>query len=255
MTNIRAELPVSANKVLLAGPLYLQVAEHMRSRVGTGEWSPQHPLPNEGELAQAYGVSVGTMRKALETLVHQKLLVRYQGRGTFVISKSRRPESRLWPFSLNTELRDDDHCESTRVSALSLESGSATPQEAAVLLEMRGAGVERLSLYTQIGELAVSHDVLVVISESCPRLAAEWQEQPGRLPGAAIELLSQIVECKDRVLPAVASNCDAGVLRIQEGHPVLSIERHAIDDNGKVILVINRRVAVRGGARYSLRLL
>lgn len=41
-------------------------------------------IPNEIELARDFGVSVGTMRKALQTLTEQGLLVRRQGRGTFV---------------------------------------------------------------------------------------------------------------------------------------------------------------------------
>jgi len=218
-----------------------------------GEWNPDHALPNEGDLAQAYGVSVGTMRKALEKLVHQKILVRYQGRGTFVFSKTRERASCFWPLYLDTELRDDSRCEIVQVTAISLESGSATSQEASALLEPRGTGVERLSLYTQMGELADSHDVLTVTTASCPQLAAEWQESPSQLPRAILELFTLAVECKDRLLPAVASDCDASVLRIQEGSPVLSIERYAIDKNGRVILVISRRVVVRGGARYSIR--
>lgn len=65
-------------------PLYLQVRDALANRIATGEWKPSVAIPNEGDLAREFGVSAGTMRKALDLLETERLLTRRQGRGTFV---------------------------------------------------------------------------------------------------------------------------------------------------------------------------
>ena len=67
-----------------ARPLYEQVRELLFGRIQDGTWTPGMALPNEFQLADELGVSQGTVRKALGTLTADKLLVRRQGRGTFV---------------------------------------------------------------------------------------------------------------------------------------------------------------------------
>jgi GntR family transcriptional regulator len=65
-------------------PLYLQVRDALAGRIASGEWKPDTAIPNEGDLAREFGVSSGTMRKALDLLETERLLTRRQGRGTFV---------------------------------------------------------------------------------------------------------------------------------------------------------------------------
>jgi GntR family transcriptional regulator len=66
-------------------PLYLQVHDILADRIATGVWGPGSNLPNELNLAQELGVSLGTVRKALEQMEADQLIARKQGRGTFVI--------------------------------------------------------------------------------------------------------------------------------------------------------------------------
>src|SRR5512134_1810140 len=65
-------------------PLYLQVRDALASRIAMGEWKPNAAIPNETDLAREFGVSPGTMRKALDLMEGERLLTRKQGRGTFV---------------------------------------------------------------------------------------------------------------------------------------------------------------------------
>jgi GntR family transcriptional regulator len=65
-------------------PLYLQVRDALAERIAGGEWKPSTAIPNESDLAREFGVSPGTMRKALDLLEAEHLLTRRQGRGTFV---------------------------------------------------------------------------------------------------------------------------------------------------------------------------
>jgi GntR family transcriptional regulator len=69
---------------LSSRPLYLQLRDALAERIATGEWKPHSAIPNEGDLAREFGVSPGTMRKALDLLEGQHLVTRRQGRGTFV---------------------------------------------------------------------------------------------------------------------------------------------------------------------------
>ena len=65
-------------------PLYLQLRDALTERIASGKWRPNTAIPNEGELAREFGVSAGTMRKALDLMEAERLLTRRQGRGTFV---------------------------------------------------------------------------------------------------------------------------------------------------------------------------
>jgi len=65
-------------------PLYLQLRDVLAERVASGQLKPGTALPNETDLAREFGVSAGTMRKALAVLEAEHLVTRRQGRGTFV---------------------------------------------------------------------------------------------------------------------------------------------------------------------------
>jgi GntR family transcriptional regulator len=65
-------------------PLYCQVANVLVERIARGIWKPGTSIPNEVDLAREMGVSTGTMRKALNRLESNHLIVRQQGRGTYV---------------------------------------------------------------------------------------------------------------------------------------------------------------------------
>jgi GntR family transcriptional regulator len=65
-------------------PLYLQVRDALADLISRGTWKPGFQIPSEGELARDVGVSSGTVRKALELMERQGLIIRRQGRGSFV---------------------------------------------------------------------------------------------------------------------------------------------------------------------------
>ena len=69
-------------------PLYLQLRDALAERIASGEWKPSAAIPNESDLAREFGVSAGTMRKALDLMEAERLLTRRQGRGTFVNDQS-----------------------------------------------------------------------------------------------------------------------------------------------------------------------
>jgi GntR family transcriptional regulator len=66
------------------GPLYQQVHQNLKSRITAGEWTGGMAIPGDAELSRQLGVSIGTVRKALDELARQRLVVRERGRGTFI---------------------------------------------------------------------------------------------------------------------------------------------------------------------------
>lgn len=64
--------------------LHAQIADWVRGRIASGDWPEHYRLPSEPELASELGVSRGTLRRALGTLVAEGRLVQTPGRGTFV---------------------------------------------------------------------------------------------------------------------------------------------------------------------------
>lgn len=65
-------------------PLYLQIKALLEERLDAREWRPGEAIPSEIELARRFGVSQGTARKAVDALAADNLVVRRQGKGTFV---------------------------------------------------------------------------------------------------------------------------------------------------------------------------
>ena len=67
-------------------PLYRQIKDFMIRSLEAGEWGPGDAIPSEGELAARFNVSQGTVRKAIDEMASENMLVRRQGKGTFVAS-------------------------------------------------------------------------------------------------------------------------------------------------------------------------
>ena len=71
-------------------PLYEQVDARIRERLVDGQWRPGMMIPSEQQLAAEFGVSQGTVRRAIDVLVSESVLTRRQGTGTFVAQLTER---------------------------------------------------------------------------------------------------------------------------------------------------------------------
>ena len=71
-------------------PLYRQIKDLLTRSLQGGEWRPGEVIPSELELAARFKVSQGTVRKAIDALADENLLVRRQGKGTFVATHTER---------------------------------------------------------------------------------------------------------------------------------------------------------------------
>ena len=70
----------------VAVSLHAQISHSIRERIVSGQWPPIIACHPEPDLAKQLGVSRGTLRRALETLIGEGALRQVVGRGTFVIS-------------------------------------------------------------------------------------------------------------------------------------------------------------------------
>jgi GntR family transcriptional regulator len=128
-------------------PLYQQIKALILQNLKAGEWKPGEPIPSEMDLAARFRVSQGTVRKAIDELAAENLLVRRQGKGTFVATHTEHHVQyrflKLVPDSgdLNTEgpaERTIVDCKRQRAAAdvaraLSLRTGDAVLQVRRVL--------------------------------------------------------------------------------------------------------------------------
>lgn len=113
-------------------PLYLQIADDIKGKIKSGELHANSRIPTEHELSELYKVSRITIRKALELLVDEEILVRKQRIGTFVSDKK---VSR----SLNYFMGFSQSCE--------MEGNKATTQFlSAELVKARPSDVKKLRL-------------------------------------------------------------------------------------------------------------
>lgn len=81
----------------IRSPKYVQIAELLLAQIEKGRWKPGELLPSESELADALPASLGTIQKALNHLASRGIVVREQGKGTFVI-RARTPDRYLRHF-------------------------------------------------------------------------------------------------------------------------------------------------------------
>lgn len=112
------ERMVSENATDTRLPLYQRIRDDMLARIARGEWRPDEPIPTESRLTNEYGVAIGTIRKAVDTLVRDNLLYRSQGRGTFV----RRPrfDGSLFRFFRQLDASGERRVPESRVIACDL---------------------------------------------------------------------------------------------------------------------------------------
>src|SRR5436190_16058071 len=103
-------------------PLYMQIKDLLTASLEDGEWPPGAAIPSEIALAQRFRVSQGTVRKAIDALAAQSLVVRRQGKGTFV---STHTEEKVSQFRFLRIRRSDGREEHPASRLLDVRRGKA----------------------------------------------------------------------------------------------------------------------------------
>ena len=108
-------------------PLYLQIRTLLEQSLEAEEWRPGEAIASEIELAQRFGVSHGTVRKAIDALAADNLLVRRQGKGTFVATHT---EEKVSLFRFLRIRRNDGEDEYPASRLIELRRGKAAAETA-----------------------------------------------------------------------------------------------------------------------------
>lgn len=119
----------------VARPLHAQVSDLIRARIDAGVWPPHYKLRAEPELAAEFGVSRGTLRRALQTLLDEGRLARTHGRGTFVTASEPEPAIAQEMLSLSEALARQGLSVQTDVLATDV---SPPPDRVGALLDLAG---------------------------------------------------------------------------------------------------------------------
>jgi len=136
-------------------PLYLQIKALLERSLDAGEWRPGEAIPSEHELAGRFGVSQGTVRKAIGALAAGNLVIRRQGKGTFVATHTEE-QSSSFRF---LRIRRNDGVDEYPASRLVDVRRSKASAEVARLLDLEpGEGVILLRRILEYGGVPVVLD-------------------------------------------------------------------------------------------------
>ncbi len=212
-------------------PLYVQVREALMRRLGDGHWRAGAALPAEPALAAELGVSQGTARRALDDLAKANLVVRRQGKGTFVAEHTR--ERALFHFFHLVGDGGKRALPGSRV--LSVKAGPATREEARRLGLAAGVKAVRLHrLRTLDGRVAIVERIVL------PGALFDGIERLDRasLPNELYKLYEQrygvsVARAAERLKAATAGPEDAAHLGLRSGSAVLEIDRTAYALDGR----------------------
>ena len=103
------------------GPKYLRIQAELRDRISSGRWPPGHPLPAQRDLAGEFGVSIMTLRQALQLLADDGLIAARHGTGTYVAARYSYDLGHLRSFTADLAAQGAD------ISARLLDAGVTAP--------------------------------------------------------------------------------------------------------------------------------
>jgi len=202
-------------------PLYVQVREILRERISAGVWRPGDLIPNEFAIARELGVSQGTIRKALDALTADHLLVRRQGRGTYVAEST--PASMLFRF-FNFVNADGQPIE-PQSHDTKLSEGRPTREERKRLALEPNARVWRISRVRTADDQPLMLETIILPASLFSGLKAE-----PRIPNTLYDYFQKahgvtVARGDERITAACAGAKEAGALAVSEGTPLLKVDR------------------------------
>lgn len=226
-------------------PLYQQIEEDLRRRIAEGDLPPLTQLPSEVELADEFGVSRMTARRAVEELANSGLVFRRLGKGTFVASpKITHKLSTSASFTAVMDSHGIPH--QTRVLGTAIV---AAPPHVALALELppETAVIYIRRVRDVAGAPAAHHEAYV------PGRYASIREED--LEGSLTDLMRKagaaVASATDWVEATAADLEMAEILSVEEGSPLLRVEGTGFSTDGRPVRYSR---ALYRGDRFRFRL-
>jgi GntR family transcriptional regulator len=205
-------------------PLYLQIKAVLIKGLDAGEWQPGDPIPSEIELAARFGVSQGTVRKAIDALATDNLVVRRQGKGTFVATHT---EERTSMFRFLRIRRNDGRDEYPASRVVDVRRGKALAEAARALELKSGDPVITLRRVLEYGgEPAVLDDICVPAQLFKGLTRAKVEAHRGSIYSLfETQFGVRIVRAQEKLRAVAADAGSAPFLHVASGAPLLAVDR------------------------------
>ena len=211
-------------------PLYYQLKATIEDHIQSGHWKPGDRLPSESQLGQQFQISRTTIRQALGDLVNQGLLVRIQGKGTFVAEpRIQQRLARLTGFTQDMRARG----QKAASQVLQLDVIPAPPQVGKPLQLSLDETVIVLKRLRLADGTPMAVETAYLVYRLCKDLLNE---------DLAIYSLYSLLAQKLNLTPARAvqqleatacPSLEARLLGIPKASPVLHIHRTTFDQHGQ----------------------
>jgi GntR family transcriptional regulator len=205
-------------------PLYLQIKALLEKSLETGEWRPAEAIPSEMELAGRFGVSQGTVRKAIDALATDNLVVRRQGKGTFVATHT---EEKVSLFRFLRIRRNDGRDEYPASRLLDVRRAKASA-EAARLLGLRPG--ESVILLRRILEYSGEPVVLDEITLPAALFKGLTRARADAYHGSMYSFFEtqfgvRMLKAEEKLRAIAADATTASLLKVAPGQPLLAVDR------------------------------
>jgi len=205
-------------------PLYVQTKALLEHALEAGEWPPGTAIPAEVALAARFGVSQGTVRKAIGALAAENLLVRRQGKGTFVATHTEEPASN---FRFLRIRRNDGRPEYPGSRLIDLRRGKAGAEVARALAIKQGDGIYILRRILDYASRPVVLDEITLPAALFNGLTrARFSGYPGSMYGFfETEFGVRMLRAEERLYAVAADRAAAELLDVVAGSPLLAVDR------------------------------
>jgi len=213
-------------------PLYLQIKALILKSLQSGEWKPSEAIPSEVELANRFRVSQGTVRKAIDELAAENLVIRRQGKGTFVATHAeRRVQYRfLKLFPDQGDLKSEGPAERTIIDCKRLRASAEVARALAIKAGDAALQVRRVLSFA--GRATILEDLWLPGGPFKGLTAERLADDRGPMYAMfEAEFGVRMVRAEEKIR-AVLPDADQCVLLNTEPHtPLLSVERVAYTYN------------------------
>jgi len=210
-------------------PLHHQVYLDVRAALAAGEWRPGDRLPPERELADRYGCSLITVRRALGDLAREERLQRTRGRGTIVIQPPiLRELTSTLSFAQEMELQGLE----PRTTLLGARRGAADDRTAAALAIPRRAPIHRLERLRSAGDTPLLLEQVALSVDRFPDLLMADLEHGSLYDFLAERYGSRIVRLRETIEPVLPPAREARLLGQSRRKPALLLVGTAFTDDG-----------------------
>jgi GntR family transcriptional regulator len=213
-------------------PLYQQIKGLILQSLQAGEWKPGEAIPSEMDLAARFRVSQGTVRKAIDDLAAENLVVRRQGKGTFVATHAEQHVQYRF-LKLMPDSGDRDSEGPAQRDVIECRRQRATAEIARALALRSGDPVVQVRRTLSFGGVPTILEDLWLPGNAFKGMTAEQMAGYHGPTYAMFELEFgvRMVRAEEKIRALAADEEQAALLKVPPGSPLLSVERVAYTYN------------------------